>query len=686
MAPKKPKIAVKKPITKTKTAKVATTNDSFKMLSDRDHVRLRPGMYIPNKDYCIYELVDNGVDILINTPGVSENYPDKLITLKINEDGSIEVSDNACGLPVEESEDEPGFSKAELCMSRLKAGTKFEDGVKSAGLNGVGASCINFLSERFIVDVYCHADGKKYAMNFEKGEIISKLQEVGDTGGVHGTYIECLPDPEIWADKDDFNINAINNRMKQLCYLNPELKIQVDITYDGHDIHELYSYPEGVKSYVEELTANKDIIHDPWFLESKNIKMGTKIYKEPIYDKEDPNLIIGYDEVEKDVFMDLSVAFVYTESYSDTIYAFTNNVINTDGKSSNITGFKRGIAAAMKECFEAEYPKSKIEIKAEDTREGIIAVVSVKVPDPNYIGQGKDYLNMPKIGSILYGEIKEFCEEQLDKNPNEKDNILNRIIAANKVREAAHKAKEAARNNKTITNGKVEGLTKCKSKKPHERFIWLVEGDSAGGSAKQARDENVDAILPVFGKIPNVYDKTLDKVITSDKIKLLVKALECGLGDDFDIEKLAYDHVVILTDADADGEHIRCLYITLFYKYMKQIIEDGHLYIAQPPLYTIRKNPGTKKEETLYAYNAAELNEMTKKIKCKYEVTRNKGLGEMNYKELKASTMDKETRRLVQVTIGDVTEAEKMLSTCMYDKNISARKTFLLDNKPGGDA
>ncbi len=243
MAIKKPKM----PINKAKEPK----KSNFKLLEDRDHVRLRPGMYIPNKDYFVYELVDNAVDILVNTPGVSELYPDKLIKVAIDADGKVSVLDNACGMDVEEAVEEPGHTVAELSMSRLKAGTKFEDGVKSAGLNGVGASCINFLSEFFNVEIY--KNGKVYDMHFEKGILTQPLKEVDTTqNGFHGT-LECKEDPEIWADKDDFNINAINSRMKQLCFLNPELKIQVDIDYDNHNIHETYSYPEGVKTYVEEL-------------------------------------------------------------------------------------------------------------------------------------------------------------------------------------------------------------------------------------------------------------------------------------------------------------------------------------------------------------------------------------------------------------------------------------------------
>ena len=648
---------IKKP--KINKAKEANVADDFKLLSDREHVRLRPGMYIPNKDYCIYELLDNGIDILINSK-TSHLYPKKEIQVQIDKEGVVTVTDSAGALPTEESDEVPGCSVAELCMSRLKAGTKFEEGVKSSGLHGVGASCINFLSDWFNVKIY--KDGKVYSMGFEKGVIKEKLHVADELQheDFRMTLIQAYPDPDIWTDKDDYNIPAINDRIKQVCYLNPELTIKVDIDYNDYKINETYNYPEGVKSYVEELTKNKETIHDPWFL-AKSIEM------------------------DNNKTCEVSIAFTWTQSYSDNVIAFTNNVINTNNKSSNLTGFKRGIAAAIKECFESEYPKSKTQLTAEDTREGIVAVVSVKVPDPNYIGQGKDYLNMPIIASILYSEVKEFCEDQFDKLPNDKDNILNKVIESNKIREAAHKAKEAARKNKTVSYGKVDGLTKCISKKPHEKYIWLVEGDSAGGSAKKARDEKIDAILPIFGKILNVYDKPIDKVLSSEKIMMIVKALECGIGEDFILDNLAYHHVVVLTDGDADGEHIRCLYITLFYKFMRPLIEEGHLYIAQPPLFGVKVNPRTKKERIIYAWTQAEVNEICASLTEKYEIQRFKGLGEMNFEELRESTMNKDTRRLIKVTVDDAAAAEEMLSVCMCDKNIAARKQFILTNKPGGD-
>lgn len=632
-------------IKKPKAVKKVQPADNFKLLDDREHVRLRRGMYIPNKDYFIYELLDNGVDILINNKN-SHLYTKKEITVGINKEGIVTVTDSAGALPIEESDEVPGCSVAELCMSRLKAGTKFEEGVKSSGLNGVGASCINFLSEWFHVEIY--TDNKVYDMEFEQGLITQKLHEADKT--VHDnfnmTLIQCKPDPEIWSEQDDFDIPSINNRLKQVCYLNPELTIKVDIDYNDYSIHEVYNYPEGVKTYVEELTKNKDIIHEPWFL-NKSIEMNNGKTCE------------------------ISVAFVWTQSYSDNIIAFTNNVINTDNKSSNLTGFKRGIAAAVKDCFENEYPKSKTQLTAEDTREGIISVISIKVPDAIYVGQGKTYLNMPVVASILYSEIKDFCEDQFDKLPNDKDNILNKVIESNKIREAAHKAKEAARKNKNFANKKVEKLVRCASKDPEICEVFLVEGDSAASTAVTACDKKTQAILPVFGKIPNVEEMTLDKVLSSDKLKDILYSLECGIGEDFNIDNLRYHKIIIMSDADVDGYHIATLYITLFYRYFRPIIEEGYLYLSCPPLYKIIVDKNT----TLYAIDDTELESIKRQYSNKkLNITYLKGLGELSAEGLWESTMSPEHRTLIRITIEDAEEANRIVSMCMNSKVMNAEK------------
>lgn len=653
-------MALKKPskISNTEVEEVVQSQaaKNFEMLSDRDHVRIRPGMYIPNIGYFIYELADNGVDILVNDPDVSHLYKDKLIEVSIKQDGEVFVSDNACGLPIEESPKVPGMTIAELCMSELKAGTKFKEGVKSAGLNGVGASCINILSEYFNVDIY--KDKKHYRMEFKEGLLTTKLHEVGKCpASKHGTYIHCKPDPTIWSDKDDFDIKAIDYRMKQLCYLNPELKIKVDIDYKEHKINEVYSFPEGVKAYVEDLTKGKEVIHDAWFLTKKV-------------------------ELDKGQTCEVSLSFAYTESYSDTIIAFTNNVINTDTKSSNLTGFKRGISTAIKESYENEYPKSKLSISAEDTREGIVAIINIKVPDPVYIGQGKDYLNMPKIASVLYNATKEYIEDQFDKLPNDKDNILNRVAESARVREASHKAKEIARKVKQPVK-RVEKLAKCTSKDPEVCEIFFVEGDSAAGTAKAAReDAGTMAILPVFGKIPNVEELTLDKVLASDKLNDIINSLECGIGDDFDIEKVRYHKIVILADADVDGYHIATLYMTFFYRYMRPLLENGYVYLSCPPLYKIVVNPKSKNPQERFALDDEELEKIKEELgNTSYDITYVKGLGEFNAEELWQSTMNPETRTLIRINVEDVESADNIINTCMNKATVAKRKEIIMNGE-----
>lgn len=626
---------MKKP---AKIKKTVSSANNFKMLNDRDHVRLRKGVYIPNINYTVYELIDNGMDE--HTRGYGNE-----LELSINKDGVVKVRDYGRGLPIEQSEDEPDCTIGELCLSRLRAGTKFESSGKTGGLNGLGSSAINFLCEYFKVWII-KEDGKNYYMEFEKGLIKEKMHEIDPIYDKSGTIIECLPDPEMWKDLDDFNINEINNRMKQLCYLNPGVKITVDIEYDNHNIHEIYDFPEGVKTYIEDLTVNSEMVHEPWTI-NKSV------------------------EIKDGETCDISVSFVWTNSYRDNIYAFTNNVANTDLKSSNITGFRRGIAAAVKDCFENEYPKSKTQLTAEDTREGIVAVVSIKVDSPAYVSQGKDYLNMPIVASILYSEIKEFCEDQFDKLPNDKDNILNKVIESNKIREAAHKAKEAARKNKNFANKKVEKLVRCANKDPEICEVFLVEGDSAASTAVTACDKKTQAILPVFGKIPNVEEMALDKVLSSDKLKDILYSLECGIGEDFNIDNLRYHKIIIMSDADVDGYHIATLYITLFYRYFRPIIEEGYLYLSCPPLYKIIVDKNT----TLYAIDDTELESIKRQYSNKkLNITYLKGLGELSAEGLWESTMSPEHRTLIRITIEDAEEANRIVSMCMNSKVMNAEK------------
>ena len=614
----------------------------IRLLDDRDHCRLRKGMYLPNVNYFVYELVDNAVDQFMAGFG-------NTINVLIEADGSLMVQDFGQGMPIKESKDVPGMSQAELALSRLQAGGKFEDnGVKSSGLNGVGASCVNFLSEYFLVRI--SKQGKLYGLDFEKG-IVSENHlyemEMTDDYPENGTLLMTLPDPEIWLEEEIiYDINAIDRRLKQLAYLNPGLTINFQVDdYNGFNINESYNFPEGVKEYVEELTKAKDLIFDPMYLAKE---------------------ING---------IEVAIALAYTESVDHNIIAFTNNVPNTDNKSSHLVGFKAGLAQAIKDYQEESSTKAvKNPISAEDTREGIVAVISIKVNSPAYIGQGKDYLNMPSVRKVCNEVIQEYLEEYMDKHPNEAKLILEKALEAQRVRETVRKAKETARKTKGMGNGpKPEKLVKCVSKVPEESVLFIVEGDSASGTVKQARNEQTDAIFPAFGKVNNTYDYTLDKIMVSSKILDVVKILECGIGEEFDIEKLRYHKIISLADSDVDGLHIQCLWATFFWKHMPEIIEQGMFYLAIPPLYAIKQG-----KNITYAYSDAERDSLLASIEGKYEVCRYKGLGEMNWKELKVSTIDANTRKLIQITTDNIEWCEQILDICMNDKSITARKEFIM--------
>ena len=617
----------------------------IRLLSDRDHCRARKGVYIPNVNYSVYEIVDNAVDQFML------GYGDTIDVL-IEEDGSVMVRDYGQGLPIAESKDVLGVSQAELALSRLKAGGKFEDNnaIKSIGVNGMGSSAINFLCEYFLTRI--SKQGKLYGLDFEQGIVTDDHlyeMEMTDEYPENGTTILLKPDPEIWIGEElNFDINTINRRMKQLAYLNPGLTINFEVdNYNGFNISESYNYPNGIKDYINELTSNKELLFDPLYT-SKEIDN-----------------------------MEISIALAYTESIDFNIYAFTNNTTNTDNKSSHIVGFKAGLAQAVKDYQEEASSKAvKNPISAEDTREGVVAVISIKVAGPRYTSQGKSCLNMPAVRKVVSEITQDYLTDFCDKNPNEAKLILEKALEAQRVRETVRKAKETARKTKGMGNGpKPEKLVKCVSKVPEDCCIWLCEGDSSSGSAKQARNEQVDAIFPAFGKINNTYSYSLDKILVSSKILDVVKILECGIGEDFDIEKLRYHKIISLADADVDGLHIQCLWATFFWKHMPQIIENGHFYLSVPPLYAIKHG-----KQLSYAYSDSERDQIISTLQGRYDVQRYKGIGEMNWQELKESTMDESKRRLIQITTENIEWCEQVLDTCMNDKAIDSRKSFIMSD------
>lgn len=611
-------------------------------LQDRDHVRLRKGMYIPSIDYSVYEAIDNAVDEAAAGFGTD-------IWLTIYPDRTTTVLDNGRGLPIEPAIDEPDMSVAEMVLSNLKAGTKFglEDSeqAKTGGLNGVGISAINFLSEYLEAIIY--KDGKKYGLRFEEGIVTEKLFELGDIEEGEpesGTFVALKPDEEIWKDDEDYNLAAINNRMKQLTYLNPGLSIHVNIDYNGVKIEETHYNPDGLVAYLKDISGKSEMITD--------------IYEETV-------AIDGTD---------VSLAFAYTEKYDEKLYSYTNNVFNSLG-GSHLAGFKDGISKSILNYYDERFEnKGKLSLNNEDVREGLIGIISIKIKDPNFDGQGKAKLTMPKVKKTVRTVTEEYLSDILDKNPEVAKLLIAKAQDAARAREAARKAKETARKTKSVGDGKAEKLADCASNVPEEIEIFLVEGDSAAGTAKEGRDRNIQAILPVFGKINNVEKIKLDKALDSVKIREIFKALKCGAGDEFDLEKLRYHKIIIMADADVDGSHIQCLYITLFFKFLRPIIEEGHLYLACPPLFAIKKG-----KDVTYAYSDEERDQILEQLGDGCTVSRFKGLGEMDSEQLWETTMDPENRTLIQVDIDDALLAEQIINTCMGE-DVVPRREFIMEN------
>jgi DNA gyrase subunit B len=613
-------------------------------LSDRDHVRLRKGMYLPNINYMVYEAVDNSVDEFIAGHGDT-------IYVKIDQEKIIYVQDIGRGLPISPSKEDPTVSQAELALGSTKAGGKFGASgegsydVKTGGLNGVGVSACNYLSEWLQARIY--KNGKIYGLDFTKGEVTNKLYEVGPIGEDDpetGTLVMLQPDVEIWKDDDDFDLPAINNRMRKLTYLNPGLTIIVDIDYDGTVIQETYCHPEGLVAYVNEVAGKKELATPIW--------QTTETFED----------------------IDVTVALTYSDGYAENVYAYTNNVLNNLG-GSHLTGLKEGINNAIKNYYnDTASNKNKVVFTSDDTREGIITILSVKVKDPNFEGQGKAKLNMPKVRTAVRKVTEEFVADMMDKNPDVAKIIIAKTLDAARAREAAKRARDTSRKAKSIDAGTPDKLADCSNKNPEETEIFLVEGDSAAGSCKNGRDNKIQAVLPVFGKINNVEKARLEDVIKSVKMLDVFKALKCGIDEEFDIEKLRYHKIIIMADADVDGSHIQTLWITFFYRFMRPIIENGHLYLACPPLFQIKKG-----KDVRYAYSDAEKDTMLAEMGQGSSVSRYKGLGEMDAPTLWETTLDPARRKLIQIVIDNIEEDESMISTCMGE-DVAPRREFIMEN------
>ena len=624
--------------------------DQIQVLEGLEAVRKRPGMYIGSVSvrglhHLVYEIVDNCVDEAL------AGYCTQ-INIEIQPGNIICVEDNGRGIPVE-IHPKTKISAAETVYTKLHAGGKFggDSGYKvSGGLHGVGASVVNALSEW--TEVTIQKDGGIFEMKFQRGKTVEPLTRIGDSDKT-GTKVRFLADSTIFETLD-YEYETLETRFREIAFLTKGLKINIQDVRDPENIKKAeFHFEGGLNSFVEYLNKNKEKIHD-----------------KPIY-------------IEKDGEVPVEIAFQYTTAYSENIYSFVNN-INTIEGGTHLEGFKRGLTKAFN-----DYARSHNLIKeknpnllGEDIREGITAVVSVKVKEPQFEGQTKTKLGNSNVSGIVASLVNDALSTFLEENPSVGKAILEKCINASRAREAARKARELVRRKSALETSTLPGkLADCSSKVPEECEVYIVEGDSAGGSAKQGRDRKFQAILPLWGKMLNVEKSRADKIYNNDKLQPVILAVGAGIGKDFDISKIRYGKVIIMADADVDGAHIRTLLLTFFFRYMRPLIENGNVYLAQPPLYKLSK----KGMEDIYCYTDEDLAKAFKDLEEKgiardqVGIQRYKGLGEMNPEQLWETTMDPEKRILIKVTMDDAIRADAIFTLLMGDE-IEPRRKFIEDN------
>lgn len=617
----------------------------IQVLEGLEAVRKRPGMYIGSTGarglhHLVYEVVDNSVDEAL------AGYC-KTIKVSIGKDNSVTVEDDGRGMPVDKHP-KMGIPAVEVIHTVLHAGGKFGGGgyKVSGGLHGVGASVVNALSTRMEVEI--KRNGKIYKQCYERGKTVTPLEVIGESKKT-GSKTTFWPDPEIF-ETTVFDFATLEHRLREMAFLNKGIKIVFKDEREGQKKNETYHYEGGIKEFVQFINESKDPIH--------------------------PDII--YFEVIKEN-CELEVAMQYTQSYSELVLGYANNINTTDG-GTHIVGFK----SALTRVFNDYGKKNKIlkdsddALTGEDVREGLTAIVSVKLEEPQFEGQTKAKLGNPDIRGFVETSTNENLTAFLEENPAQAKAILEKCIKAARAREAARKARDLTRRKGALDSFSLPGkLADCSDKDPSVCEIFLVEGDSAGGSAKDGRDRKRQAILPLRGKILNVEKARLDKILNSDEIKNMITAFGCGIGDDFNIEKLRYHKIIIMTDADVDGAHIRTLLLTFLYRYMRPLIEGGYVYAAQPPLYQVKKG-----KDVYYTYSEEEQGRLMKSLEDKSgkaDIQRYKGLGEMDAEQLWETTMDYEHRTLIQITIEDSAEADQTFSTLMGDK-VPPRKKFIEEN------
>ncbi|SET01467.1 DNA topoisomerase (ATP-hydrolyzing) subunit B [Anaerobranca gottschalkii] len=616
---------------------ITYTAEQIQVLEGLEPVRKRPGMYIGSTGtkglhHLVYEIVDNSIDEVM--------FGCDTIIVELNEDGSVSVTDNGRGMPVD-IHPKMGKPAVEVILTVLHAGGKFGGGGYkiTGGLHGVGASVVNALSKWLEVEIMIN--GKIYHQRFERGEAVTELKIIGNTES-RGTKVTFLPDPEIF-ETVEFSFDILNTRLRELAFLNKGVSITL---YDKRiDKKEVYKFDGGIVSYVEFLNKNKDVIHKP------------------------PIII----EKEKDGCI-IEISLQYHTGYSEGIFSFANN-INTHEGGSHELGFKMALTRIINDYARKNnlLKENESNLTGEDVREGLTAVISVKLPEPQFEGQTKTKLGNPEMRGIVDSIFSEEFGIFLEENPQIARKIVEKGLQAARAREAARRARELTRRKNALEISSLPGkLADCSLKDPALSEIYLVEGDSAGGSAKQGRDRRFQAILPLRGKIINVEKTRIDKILGNEEIRTIITALGTGISDDFDINKLRYHKIIIMTDADVDGSHIRTLLLTFFYRYMKPLIENGYVYIAQPPLYKVKVGNNEK-----YIYNDRDLEMYLNTLENKnYSIQRYKGLGEMNPEQLWETTMDPETRTILQVSLEDAIQADEIFNILMGDK-VEPRREFI---------
>jgi DNA gyrase subunit B len=614
---------------------------TIQVLKGLDAVRRRPAMYIGDTGskglhHLVYEVVDNSIDEAMG--GFCDT-----IKVVLNKDGSVTVEDNGRGIPVDmhPTQKKPAV---EVVMTMLHAGGKFDHQTYkvSGGLHGVGVSVVNALSEWCEVEVT--RDGKKYFQRYERGNAAAPLKEVGK-GRHPGTKTTFKADPEVFKSTD-YNFDALSARMRELAFLNSGLKIEVEDEATGKS--NLFKYKGGIVSFVDYLNENKQVAHP-----------------KPIY------LHNTRDGI------DVEMALQYNDSYSENIFSYVNN-INTIEGGTHLSGFKTALTRTINNYASKNnlLKNGQAALEGEDVREGLAAVISVKIPDPQFEGQTKTKLGNSEVKGIVESILGECLSEYFEENPSVAKKVFEKAASAARAREAAKKARELTRRKSALESSSLPGkLADCSLDDPALCEIYIVEGDSAGGSAKQGRDRKFQAILPLKGKILNVEKARLDRVLSNEEIRTMITALGTNIKDEFDINKARYNKIIIMTDADVDGSHIRTLILTFLYRHMKELIERGYVYIAQPPLYRVKKG-----NTELYAYSDEERDRHTERLgKTGVSIQRYKGLGEMNPEQLWKTTMDPETRTLLQVTLEDGAEADHIFSILMGDQ-VEPRRKFIEEN------